>query len=101
MKRVLLLTCLLLFSGCNSVSNTSGKGKLVEVIENPSYYIKYDTHTYVIIREVDNEKHEILKSDEIPYNNVFYLEKDFDRYFVNSEYLVYERTNELLIYYKK
>lgn len=95
-------------SGCNasinaynSVSSTSGKGKLVEVIENPSYYIKYDTRTYVIIREVDNENHEILKSDEIPYNNVFYIEKDFERYFVNSEYLVYERTKELLIYYKK
>ena len=113
MKKILLLANLLLVCSCNgSISGSllddtrgtnslSSKGKLISCEENVSYYIDYDKHTYEIIREIDEETHNIVKADSVDFDSVFYVPRDYEKYRTrNNEYLVYEHAKELFIYYE-
>lgn len=100
MKKILLLVSLLGLCGCNSLQTTNDRGKLVNSYKNVSYYIKYDTHTYEIILEVDENTHDIKKKDIIKFEDVYYMPKNTEDYYLENEYLVYEHTKSLYVYYK-
>lgn len=105
MKKILLFASLLIVCSCNgSISgskslSSSGRGKLLSITENVSYYIKYETRTYEIIIEFDYEKHEIVKSESVDYSNVYFLPRDRENHYERyNEYLVYEHQKDLIIY---
>ena len=103
MKKILLLGLLLLTACESSVvsTNISGKGKLLKRYEDYSYYIDYDNFYYVVIMEVDTNTHEIKKEDKVEFNKVYYVPRNQeDSKYRYTDYLVYERTKELIIYTK-
>ena len=105
MKKILLFASLLLVCSCNgSISGSksllnSGRGKLLSITENVSYYIKYDTRTYEIIIEFDYETFEVIKSESVDYSNVYHLPRDLENHYERrNEYLVYEYQKDLILY---
>lgn len=103
MKKILLLGLLLLTACESSVvsTNVSGKGKLLKRYEDYSYYIDYDNFYYIVIMEMDNETHSVTKSENVEFGNVYYIPRNYeDEKYRYTDYLVYERARELIIYTK-
>ena len=103
MKKILLLG-LLLLTACNSgvlTTNGSGKGKLLKRYEDYSYYIDYDNFYYVVIMEIDKDTHKITKTENVEFGNVYYIPRNYEiDTYRKTDYLVYERARELIIYTK-
>ena len=96
MKKMILLIGLLLISGCSN----NGRGNLVKRMENVSYIIKYETHTYDIVTEFDYETLTITKTESVNFEDVHYIQKDsINHYDLENEYLVYTNGKSFYIYY--
>ena len=97
MKKLLLLSSVLLLSGCEYMPTTIdtknvGRGELVEKIDNVSYEFNADEWKYTAYWEYDESEERYTKSVDLPLAHVeytYYIETHNTLYiYTHASYLV-------------